>query len=632
MTRPLKTDVNKDASVDVDELALDDSVVPLVKKPRTTASSVPAKHGAPEARVALTPGRITSHFKTSKAAAITVEKKVDAQFDIPQTPRHRDSARKVPITPRHRVLVPGKQLTPRTPVTPSTPRSNTVTIYNKGREVFAKGNVPSSLYGREKERAHLESFISSRIHSRSSGCIYVSGPPGTGKSAFVNDITSTVSTGKPVASSYINCMSVRNADDIHIKLLDDLVKDASKMTAKPSITLKKLFYSNTQSYLIALDEIDHLLDVDLELLYTLFEWALDPKSSLILIGIANALDFTDRFLPRMKSRGLKPDLLPFLPYSSAQLSAIITSKLRSLLPPTADKKCVPFLHPTAIMFLAKKVSSQSGDLRKSLDICRRAIDLIEEETKKKAIMQAAEITPSPTPSPCKTPGILVENMNLSSPVMRSPAKKTPSKRLLDPVQKTAEAATLADLTFETAPRATIAHMARITATIFSNGAMQRLQNLNLQQKAVLCSLTALETRKREMVSDPYYNTAANPFAPGTPSRKDNTSAPTIRELYETYSSLCKRENLLHPLTSSEFRDVVGSLETLSMVSAVEGRAGSFLTAAAMTPSKRGRAAFGTSVEDRKVASSVSRAELEQVVDGMKVGRNVLWSLLKGDCH
>ncbi|KAF2876854.1 P-loop containing nucleoside triphosphate hydrolase protein [Massariosphaeria phaeospora] len=561
-------------------------------------NTTPAKHGAPESRVPLSTAEVNS---PSKAPAEPVEKPVST----PQTPRRRDAlANKIAVTPRHRLLAAGRPPTPRTPHTPSTPRNSAPTIYNEARQLFARGSAPPALFGREQERSELETFISTRTKSKKSGCIYVSGPPGTGKSALVNEVCRTIECEEAVYTGYVNCMSVKNSVDLYRTLLEQFVDVTEIQEGDEMESVKKLFMQRKSSYVVTLDEVDHLLELDIDLLYNIFHWSLQRSSGLVLVGIANALDFTDRFLPRLKARGLKPQLLPFLPYTAPQISSIITSKLKSLLPVNANN--VPFIHPTAIMFLAKKIA-QSGDLRKAFDICRRAIDLIEADTRDQHIKNVSEITPSPTPSPSKTP--LVENINLSSPAIRSPSKGKAQGTL---------AASLAELTVESAPRATIAHMARITAAVFSNGTVQRLQNLNLQQKAVLCALSALEKKKRAL-------NAENVFA--TPSKTHGT-APTIKALFEAYTSLCKRENILHALTSTEFRDIVGSLESLSLVSAVEGKAGSLV--ATGTPTRKGRGGgFGeTVVEDRRVASAVGMKELGTSLVGPGCG--ILKGILEGD--
>ncbi|KAF1929856.1 cell division control protein Cdc6 [Didymella exigua CBS 183.55] len=523
----------------------------------------------------------------------------------PSTPRHRDAlSSKVAVTPSRRLIIAGRPLTPRTPHTSGTPRSTALTVYNEARQVFARGSAPTVLFGRNTERAELQTFVSTRAKSKKSGCIYVSGPPGTGKSAFVNNVCRAVATDASVKTGYINCMSVKNAVDMYRVLLEEFM-DITEITEGDEMEkLRRLFMQRKISYIVTLDEVDHLLELDIDLLYNIFEWSLHKSSGLVLVGIANALDFTDRFLPRLKARGLKPHLLPFLPYTAQQISSVITSKLKALQPAGADQ--LPFIHPTAIMFLSKKVAAQSGDLRKALDICRRAIDLIEADTRNQHAIKAAEITPSPTPSPSKTP--LIENINLSSAAVRPPSKQTAQHALV---------ASLAQLTAETAPRATIAHMAKITAAVFSNGTTQRLQNLNLQQKAVLCSLSAMERKKRASAGDSVLS---------TPSRLHNT-APTIKELFGAYTLLCRRENVLHPLTSTEFRDIVGSLETLSLVSAVEGKAGS-LVADAGTPSRRGRKTNGfpgVVVEDRRVASAVGTIELDNALTG--AGSSILKGIL-----
>lgn len=580
-------------AMDVDSAAEEK---PSAKRGRK-AGTTPAKHGAAASRLPLSVAKETSPAKAPFQSPAK-------QVHTPSTPRHRDAlASKVAVTPRHRLIVAGRPLTPRTPHTPGTPRHTAPTIYNEARQVFARGSAPPALYGREQERKELESFISTRTKSNKSGCIYVSGPPGTGKSAFVDEVCRTVSADSDIRTGYINCMSVKNATDLYRTLLEEFVDITEVTEGEEMDTLKELFMQRDVPYVVTLDEVDHLMELDIELLYNIFEWSLQKSSGLVLVGIANALDFTDRFLPRLKARGLKPQLLPFLPYTATQISSVLTSKLKALAPTSVQ---LPFIHPTAIMFLSKKVAAQSGDLRKAFDVCRRAIDLVEADTRNQHAKKATEITPSPTPSPTKLP--LMDNINLSSPVVRSPSKlKTQNP-----------ANSLAHLTFETAPRATIAHMARITAAVFSNGTTQRLQNLNLQQKAVLCSLAALEKKKHN---------SARESVLATPSKTHNT-APTIKELFEAYTVLCKRENILHPLTSTEFRDIVGSLETLSLISAVEGKSGSLV--AAGTPSRRGRGNgfSGVNVEDRRVASAVGNKELAAGLTG--AGSNILKGILEGN--
>lgn len=55
------------------------------------------------------------------------------------------------------------------------------------------------------------------------------------------------------------------------------------------------------------------------------------KESLVLLfpaGIANALDLTDRILPRLQARPhCRPQLLNFPPYSRQELAAIVQDRL-----------------------------------------------------------------------------------------------------------------------------------------------------------------------------------------------------------------------------------------------------------------------------------------------------------------
>ncbi|KAL8304009.1 hypothetical protein RB597_004653 [Gaeumannomyces tritici] len=525
----------------------------------------------------------------------------------PQTPRFRDALSTTPTTPRHRVMSVGKvsrRLTPRTPATPAASQ----TIYHLARQLFSRSNDPGQLIGRDNERERLEDFLARCTSAAPGGCLYVSGPPGTGKSAMVNSVTDELALTTSVRKAYINCMSIKSSTDLYVTLLDLLGSTSGALESDPAAALQTLFLpkkkKNPETYLVVLDEIDHILTLDLESLYKVFEWSLQKSSRLVLVGIANALDLTDRFLPRLKSRNLKPELLPFLPYTAPQIKAIITKRLKSLVPSnSATPDMVPFFHPAAIELCSRKVSSQTGDLRKAYEILRRALDLVEAETKRKLEDEARDKILQMTPS--------------KKPLGESPSNTTsPSKTASRRTVPGELAASLRALTVENAPRVSIGHLNKITAAVFGNGANQRIKSLNLQQKAALCSLMAIEKRNKATVA------SATPITPS----KARVTAPTIRALYDTYSILCKRDSLLHTLSSAEFREVVGSLETLSLITAVDGKTGSF--AVLQTPSKKGRKATFGSGDERQVASCVGEKEVEQGIEGL--GSDILRIILSGE--
>ena len=135
---------------------------------------------------------------------------------------------------------------------------------------------------------------------------------------------------------------------------------ANYRTVKPKSRTKK---SEIKGMIVLIaDEIDRLKTNDNHVLYALFELAAIKNSALILIAIANALDLTDRILPRLRNSHCEPITLHFAPYSATQIEAIIKSRLENV------KQQI--VEDDAITFCASKVSAQTADVRAALDIMR----------------------------------------------------------------------------------------------------------------------------------------------------------------------------------------------------------------------------------------------------------------------
>lgn len=116
------------------------------------------------------------------------------------------------------------------------------------------------------------------------------------------------------------------------------------------------------------------------------------------------------------------------------------------------------IHPAAIQLCARKTAANTGDLRKAFDICKRGLDLAEEEAKKK--------------------------ISFTSLSLEETIKHQQQLMQLD----------------NSMPKVMISHIAKICSTAFGGTAVQRVKTLNFQQKAVLCSLVLGEKTKAQSLS------------------------------------------------------------------------------------------------------------------------------------
>ncbi|KAG5187817.1 hypothetical protein JKP88DRAFT_178481, partial [Tribonema minus] len=109
---------------------------------------------------------------------------------------------------------------------------------------------------------------------------------------------------------------------------------------------------------LTIDEVNYLRGRGDPVLQALFGWACAPNSRLILIGVANGINFTKKADLGVPSDAVKT--LVFPTYTAAQLKEIVAVRAGSVFQPRAAAVCV------------KRVAARSGDAREMLQLAQSA--------------------------------------------------------------------------------------------------------------------------------------------------------------------------------------------------------------------------------------------------------------------
>ncbi|XP_011523843.1 cell division control protein 6 homolog isoform X1 [Homo sapiens] len=242
------------------------------------------------------------------------------------------------------------------------------TCYQQAKLVLNTA-VPDRLPAREREMDVIRNFLREHICGKKAGSLYLSGAPGTGKTACLSRILQDLKKElKGFKTIMLNCMSLRTAQAVFPAIAQEICQEEVSRPAGKDMMRKLEKHMTAEKgpmIVLVLDEMDQLDSKGQDVLYTLFEWPWLSNSHLVLIGIANTLDLTDRILPRLQAREkCKPQLLNFPPYTRNQIVTILQDRLNQV---SRDQ----VLDNAAVQFCARKVSAVSGDVRKALDVCRK---------------------------------------------------------------------------------------------------------------------------------------------------------------------------------------------------------------------------------------------------------------------
>ncbi|KAI4556826.1 hypothetical protein MJT46_020013 [Ovis ammon polii x Ovis aries] len=232
------------------------------------------------------------------------------------------------------------------------------TCYQQAKQVLTTA-VPDQLPAREKEMDVIRNFLREHICGKKAGSLYLSGAPGTGKTACLSRILQDLKKElKGFKTIVLNCMSLRSAQAVFPAIAQEICQEEVSRPAGKDMMRKLENHMTAEKgpmIVLVLDEMDQLDSRGQDVLYTLFEWPWLSNSRLVLIGIANTLDLTDRILPRLQAREkCKPQLLNFPPYTKNQIATILQDRLNQAFNDQV-------LDNAAIQFCARKVSAVSGD-------------------------------------------------------------------------------------------------------------------------------------------------------------------------------------------------------------------------------------------------------------------------------
>lgn len=311
--------------------------------------------------------------------------------------------------------------------------------------------APASVVCREEEQKVVLEFCKGCVEHEKAGSLYICGCPGTGKSLSMEKVKEqllnwAMEAGLPRPDILsVNCTTLTNTSDIFTKILGLNQAKGKNVSATPLQQLQNL-YSQKSSIknmtLIVADELDYLITKDRAVLHDLFMLSTFPFSRCILIGVANAIDLADRFLPRLTSLNCKPIVVNYRAYSKDQILKILEERLNKL-PYTV-------FQPQALELCARKVAAASGDMRNALCICGSAIEMLESDIRDSA---------------CNLNTSLEEKS--SSLQNRATAPDFMKKRDLDTVR--------------------VDHMALALAKTYRSPVVDTIQSLPHHQQIVLCS-------------------------------------------------------------------------------------------------------------------------------------------------
>lgn len=244
--------------------------------------------------------------------------------------------------------------------------------------------IPELLPGRDLQFKELLNTVEGALKGNSSSVVYVSGPPGIGKTLTTRTLVRYLKNQSELAqvptfkSVEINGHKFTTRESPYVKLWSILSPGQKVKDSKAAESIDNYLQnpdSKQMPVIIILDEMDEIANKSHSVIHQFFEWANLPGSKVIVIGLANTMDLPERVLKNKTVSRIGLSRMTFSSYSHEQLVEIIKVKLKQT---QKNIKNVDF-EPRALEYAARKIASVSGDARRTLNVVSRSIQLADEK-------------------------------------------------------------------------------------------------------------------------------------------------------------------------------------------------------------------------------------------------------------
>lgn len=241
----------------------------------------------------------------------------------------------------------------------------------------------SSLPCREDEFTSIYLNLESAIQEETGCCLYVSGTPGVGKTATIREVIAQLKELNQMNElndfDYLEINGLKLlSPNVAYEILWEKISGLKVTASNAALLLESYFSQDTprKPLVVLMDELDQIVTKKQNVMYNFFNWPTYSNSKLIVLAVANTMDLPERVLSNKISSRLGLRRIQFIGYTFEQLGSIIKHRLDML---TKQNKRQVIVNSDAIGFASRKVASVSGDARRALTICRRAVEIAEKE-------------------------------------------------------------------------------------------------------------------------------------------------------------------------------------------------------------------------------------------------------------